>query len=85
MSKFNNKKEIGEAKALRWLANMFPFIDEPKDNDDKINNIINLYCTAGADKIEELNEKVIKLEEKVNSLERKYRPHYDYDGHQGGA
>lgn len=51
----NIKKEIPEAKSLRWLANMFPFIDKPKDEEDKINNVINLYCTAGADKLEELS------------------------------
>ena len=45
-------KEIPEAKSLRWLANMFPITKNPKDEIDRMTNCINLYCTAGADKIE---------------------------------
>ena len=40
-------------KSLRWLANMFPFNEHPKDESDKMCNCINLYCTAAADKLEE--------------------------------
>lgn len=43
-----------EAKALRWLANNFPYTNEPEDVSDKMSNAIHLYATAGADKIEEL-------------------------------
>ena len=50
----NNKKEIPEVKSLRWLANMFPFTKNPKGDTAIISNTINVYCTAGADKIEEL-------------------------------
>ena len=50
------KKEIAEVKSLRWLTNMFPYTEDPKDESDKMCNAINLYCTAGADKIEELQE-----------------------------
>lgn len=56
MTENNTKKETGEVKSLRWLANMFPFTKDPKDETDKISNAINIYCTAGADKIEELQE-----------------------------
>ena len=49
-------KEIPEVKSLRWLANMFPWTDNPKDEADRISNAIHLYCTAGANKIEELFE-----------------------------
>lgn len=50
----NSIKEIPEVKSLRWLANMFPYTEKPKDETDKISNAIHIYCTAGADKIEEL-------------------------------
>lgn len=46
--------EISEVKSLRWLANMFPWVDNPHDDSDRMSNAIHLYCTAGADKIEEL-------------------------------
>ena len=48
------KEEIVEVKSLRWLANMFPYTENPQDNTDKMSNAIHLYCTASADKIEEL-------------------------------
>lgn len=67
----SNKKEIGEAKSLRWLANQFPFTENAKDDIDKMANCINVYCTAGADKIEELVEMVncLKLEnEKLKNM-----------------
>ncbi len=46
--------EISEVKSLRWLANMFPWVDNPHDDTDRMSNAIHLYCTAGADKIEQL-------------------------------
>ena len=46
--------EIPEVKSLRWLSNMFPFVDNPKDETDRMSNAIHVYCSAGADKIEEL-------------------------------
>lgn len=49
-----SRNEIPEVKSLRWLANMFPYVDHPQDETDKISNAIHLYCTAGADKIEQL-------------------------------
>ena len=48
------QKEIPEVKSLRWLANMFPYIEQPKDETDKMSNAIHTYCTAGAEKIEEM-------------------------------
>lgn len=48
------ENEIQEVKSLRWLANMFPYVDEPQDETDKLTNAIHVYCSAGADKIEEL-------------------------------
>ena len=48
-----NVKEIPEVKSLRWLANMFPYTENPKDETDKMSNAIHIYCTAGANKIEE--------------------------------
>ena len=46
--------EVKEAKSLRWLANQFPFIESPRDEVDKMTNIIHVYCSAGANKIDEL-------------------------------
>lgn len=53
--------ELPEIKSLRWLANNFPFTDEPKDEIDKISNAINLYATAGANKLEELRHIIMQL------------------------
>lgn len=58
--------EVKEAKSLRWLANQFPFTENAKDDVDRITNCINLYCTAGADKIDELTEIIRHLEDQLN-------------------
>lgn len=50
------KKDIPEAKSLRWLANSFPFTELPLDETDKMSNAIHVYCKAGAEKIEKLQE-----------------------------
>ena len=55
------KKEIPEVKSLRWLANMFPWTDNPKDEIDKWTNAVHLYTTAGANKIEELAKELEEL------------------------
>lgn len=47
-------KEIQEEKQLRWLVNMFPYTDDPKDETDRMSNAIHIYCEAGANKIKEL-------------------------------
>ena len=65
----NKNKEIQEVKSLRWLANMFPYIENPEDDTDRMTNAIHIYCSAGADKIEEL-QKTVKLKfRKVNKNE----------------
>lgn len=68
----SNKKEIGEAKSLRWLSNQFPFTTNAKNDIDRMGNCIHLYCRAGADKIEELNQTVIELTKEVMRLKDKY-------------
>lgn len=55
------KKEIPEVKSLRWLANQFPWTDNPQDNVDKMSNAIHTYATAGADKIEALAKELEEL------------------------
>ena len=50
-------KMTQEEKSLRWLVNMFPFVNEPKDETDKISNAINTYCTAGADLIDKFTNR----------------------------
>ena len=65
----SKEKEIPEVKSLRWLANMFPLTDNPQDETDKMSNAIHLYCTAGANKIEELSEINSKLlKDKLNGV-----------------
>lgn len=51
-----NPQEVSapEVKSLRWLANMFPYTERPEDEADKITNAIHVYTTAGANKIEML-------------------------------
>lgn len=53
--------EIPEAKSLRWLANQFPYLKEAKDDGDRMIRAINVYATAGADKIESLARELNKL------------------------
>lgn len=53
--------EIPEAKSLRWLCNQFPVIVPPQDDEDKICNVIHVYCEAGAKKIDELQREVERL------------------------
>ena len=60
----SNNKEIPEVKSLRWLANMFPYEENATDEATKLSNAIHVYCTAGANKLEEyaeLLETVTKL------------------------
>lgn len=49
-------KEIKEAKSLRWLANQFPLIENPKDDADKMVNCIHIYCTAAAERLEQMEK-----------------------------
>lgn len=55
--------EIKEAKSLRWLAFQFPKVENPKDDIERMQNCINLYCTAAAEKIEQLTEENERLRE----------------------
>lgn len=57
-----------EAKSLRWLENMFPFIENAKDNIDKMSNAIHVYCKAGADCIE-ANTKELEKYRKLGTVE----------------
>ena len=66
----SNKKEIAEVKSLRWLANMFPFTKNPQDETDRMTNAINVYVTAGADKIEELDKKCEALSRVLKNIEK---------------
>lgn len=52
--------ELNESKSLKWLANMFPFIKDQKDETDRINNAIHCHCTNGATKIDELQSELSK-------------------------
>lgn len=48
------KIEVPEAKSLRWLANMFPWAENPQDETDRMTNAIHIYAERGANKIEAL-------------------------------
>lgn len=50
-----------EAKSLRWLSNMFPLVENPKDNEDRMCNCIHIYCEAGAKRIEAMQEEINRL------------------------
>jgi hypothetical protein len=65
----DRRKEVPEAKSLRWLANMFPFTENPQDEEDKMMNAIHVYATAGADKIEELSALVEELNNQLSIKE----------------
>lgn len=51
-------KENDVAKSLRWLSNMFPFMEHPEDEIDRMSNTIYIYSKAGAEKIQELEQEV---------------------------
>lgn len=50
--------EIAEAKSLRWLANMWPLVEDPKDEADKMSTCIHLYCNAAADRMDQMAETI---------------------------
>lgn len=47
-----------EVKGLHWLANMWPMIEQPKDDADRMSNCIHLYCEAAANKIEQMSDSI---------------------------
>lgn len=51
-------KENDVAKSLRWLSNMFPFMEHPEDEADRMSNAIHIYSKAGAEKIQELEQEL---------------------------
>lgn len=57
--------DIQESKSLRWLSNMFPFTKNPINETDKMSNAIHIYCEAGANKIDSLQQKVEMLQEYI--------------------
>lgn len=55
-------REIKEAKSLRWLAVQFPKVENPKDDIDKMQNCINIYCTNAADFIYNQQAEIERLQ-----------------------
>lgn len=45
-----------EAKSLRWLAINFPKVEQPAGFVERMQNCINDYCTAAADRLEQLEK-----------------------------
>lgn len=58
----NKYTEVPEAKSLRWLAFIFPKIENPADDCDRMTNCIHLYCTNAAKLIEQQRDELIKQE-----------------------
>ena len=58
----NKHTEIPEAKSLRWLAFVFPKIENPADDCDRMTNCIHLYCTNAAKLIEQQRDELIEQE-----------------------
>lgn len=63
-----NTKEIPEVKRLRWIANMFPKVEKPQDDSDKLSTCIHLYCTAGANLLEDYRKKIEFLTEEYHKM-----------------
>lgn len=61
-------REIKEAKSLRWLAVQFPKVENPKDDVDKMQNCINLYCTSAADLIDHQQAEIEGLQKLLYSF-----------------
>lgn len=57
-----------EVKSLRWLANQFPLINQPKDDADRFSNCIHLYCSAAADALTALTEENAKLRAELERM-----------------
>lgn len=57
-----------QMKALRWLANMFPYTHPVKSETDKMSNCIHLYCEQGANAIQELEITIAGLHEAIKGL-----------------
>lgn len=64
----NKYTEVPEAKSLRWLAFIFPKIENPVDDCDRMTNCINLYCTSAADLIEHQSKEIDELHGMIDSL-----------------
>lgn len=52
------EKENNVAKSLQWLSNMFPYVEHPENEVDRMSNAIHIYSKAGAEKIQELEQKL---------------------------
>lgn len=46
------EKENNVAKSLQWLSNMFPYVEHPENEVDRMSNAIHIYSKAGAEKIQ---------------------------------
>lgn len=65
------------AKSLRWLANQFPLIEQPKNNNDRIVSCINIYCENGAvaitdciSRAETAEARLAKAQEELDKMEQ---------------
>lgn len=65
MSGDKNYSEI--CKGLRSIAELYPEVDNPTNDTDRMHNLIHEYCTLGADAISNLINTTLVLSKEVNS------------------
>ena len=51
------EKENNVAKSLQWLS-MFPYVEHPENEVDRMSNAVHIYSKAGAEKIQELEQEL---------------------------
>ena len=71
MAKFTEeqiKREIPEAKSLRWLAINFPKIENPKNDVDRMQNCIHNYCSNAANLIDRQEAEIERLKKRNEML-----------------
>ena len=73
------KREIPEAKSLRWLAINFPKIENPKDDIERMQNCIHTYCVNGADLINRQEAEIERLKRILDSYALQYGTAVDKD------
>lgn len=64
-------EQMPEIKSLVWLTYQFPFVPEPKDDSDKMQNCIHIYCAKAVERLKYQMAENIRLLERNNELAEK--------------
>ena len=59
-------------KQLKWLTFNFPYVEDPKDDTDRICNCIHLYCENAVAVIDELEKVISNLQGIISELSKNY-------------